>query len=75
MCRDEVMTEAEKLSGSPPGSQAFFGSLQNATTKLWKCLPDEEQQVYVRLANKWSGEPPPANIQARYATLNTLILT
>jgi hypothetical protein len=75
MCRDEVMTEVEKLSGSPPGSWAFFGSLQNATTKLWKCLPDEEQQVYVRLANKWLGEPPPANIQARYATLNTLILT
>ncbi|KAN0125338.1 hypothetical protein V8E53_015595, partial [Lactarius tabidus] len=68
MCRDEVMTEAEKLSGSPPGSRAFFGSLQNATTKLWKCLPDEEQQVYVRLANKWSGEPPPANIQARMAS-------
>ncbi|KAN0141769.1 hypothetical protein V8E53_000231 [Lactarius tabidus] len=68
MCRDEVMTEAEKLSGSPPGSRAFFSSLQNATTKLWKCLPNEEQQVYVRLANKWSGEPPPANIQARMAS-------
>ncbi|KAN0141562.1 hypothetical protein V8E53_000024 [Lactarius tabidus] len=75
MCHDEVMTEAEKLSGSPPGSRAFFGSLQNATMKLWKCLPDEEQQVYVRLANKWSGEPPPANIQARMASSedNTIV--
>ena len=66
MCRDEVMMEAEKLSGSPPGSRAFLGSLQNATTKLWNSLPDDERQVYVNLADKWSEEPPPANIQARY---------
>jgi hypothetical protein len=75
MCRDEVTAEAERLSGSPPGSRAFFGSLQNVTTKLWKSLPKDEQQLYVRLANKWSDEPPPANIQARYAILIPFILS
>jgi hypothetical protein len=74
MCWDEVMTEVEEISGTLPSSRAFLGSLQDATMKLWKRLPDDEQQVYVRLANKWSDEPPPPNIQARYAMLNILIL-
>ncbi|KAN0135027.1 hypothetical protein V8E53_007145 [Lactarius tabidus] len=65
---DEVMTEAEEMSGALPGSWAFLGSLQDVTTKLWKELSDNEQQLYVRLANKWSDEPPPANIQARMAS-------
>ena len=66
MCRDEVMMEAEEMSGSLPGSQAFLGSLQDATTKLWKRLTPGVQQIYVHLAKKWSDEPPPPNIQARY---------
>lgn len=74
MCRDEVMMEAEEMSDAPPGSQAFLGSLQDATTKLWKNLPDEEQQLYVRLAKKWSEEPPPPHIQARYVVPNSLKL-
>jgi hypothetical protein len=75
MCRDEVMTEAEEMSGALPGSRAFLGSLQDATTKLWKELSDNEQQLYVRLASKWSDEPPPANIQARCVIiLNIFIL-
>jgi hypothetical protein len=73
MCRDEVMTEAEEMSGAPPGSQAFLGSLQDATTKLWKNLPDSEQQLYVRLSKKWSNEAPPPHIQARYVTFTLLI--
>ncbi|KAN0141412.1 hypothetical protein V8E53_000657 [Lactarius tabidus] len=68
MCRDEVMTEAEEMSGALPGSRAFLGSLQDTTTKLWKELSDDEQQLYVRLTSKWSDEPPPANIQARMAS-------
>ncbi|KAN0136039.1 hypothetical protein V8E53_006200 [Lactarius tabidus] len=43
MCRDEVMTEAEEMSGDLPGSRAFMGSLQDATTKLWKNISDEER--------------------------------
>jgi hypothetical protein len=66
MCRDEVMMEAEKMSGAPPGSRAFLGCLQDATTKLWNSRSDEEQQMYVRLSNKWSEEAPPPDIQARY---------
>jgi hypothetical protein len=66
MCRDEIMLEAEHMSGSQPGSQAFLGSLQDATTKLWKRLTDGEQQIYMNLAQKWSDHSPPPNIQARY---------
>ena len=70
MCRDEVMMEAEEMSGAPPGSQAFLGSLQDATTKLWKRLSAGERQIYVNLSKKWSDEFPPPNIQARYAPFN-----
>jgi hypothetical protein len=60
------MTEAEKMSGSPPGSRAFLACLQEATTKLWNSRSDEEQQMYVRLSKKWSETSPPPDIQARY---------
>jgi hypothetical protein len=66
MCRDEVMMKTEEMSGSPPGSRAFLGCLQDATTTMWNLLPDEDQELYARLAKKWSDEAPPANIQARY---------
>ena len=61
------MMEAEEMSGSPPGSQAFLGCLQDATTRLWKMLSEDEQDLYARLARKWSGNAPPPDIQARYA--------
>jgi hypothetical protein len=60
------MMEAEEMSGALPGSQAFLGSLQDATTKLWTRLPSEEQDVFASLAKKWSEEAPPPHIQARY---------
>jgi hypothetical protein len=68
MCQDKVIMEAEEMSGSPPGSQAFLGYLQKATTKLWNDLSDAEQELYVNLAKKWLDQPPPPNIQARYVT-------
>jgi hypothetical protein len=76
MCRDEVMTKAEEMSGDLPGSCAFMGSLQDMTTKLWKNISDEERLVYVKLAKKWSDEPPPLHIQARHINiiLNPLTL-
>jgi hypothetical protein len=61
------MLEAEEMSGAPPGSQAFLGSLQDATTKLWQRLSEEEQELFASLAKKWSDNAPPPNIQARYA--------
>jgi len=74
MCRDEVMMEAEEMSGAPPGSQAFLGSLQDATTRLWARLLLEEQDVFTRLAKKWSEEAPPPDIQARYFIYQSLTL-
>ena len=65
MCRDEVMMEAQLMLGALPGSQAFLGSLQDATTKLWNELSTAEQQIYVNLSKKWSDQFPPPDIQAR----------
>jgi hypothetical protein len=66
MCRDEVMMEAEDMCGAPPGSQAFLGSLQDATSKLWKRLSEADQQTFANLAKKWSEEAPPPIVQSRY---------
>jgi hypothetical protein len=60
------MMEAEEMSGAPPGSQAFLGSLQSATTKLWERLSAADQQTFSNLAKKWSDEAPPPKVQARY---------
>ncbi len=61
------MLEAEEMSGAPPGSRAFLGSLQDATSKLWRRLSEEEQELYASLAKKWSDNAPPPNVQARCA--------
>lgn len=66
MCRDVVMKEAAVMSGARPGSQAFLGSLQDATSKLWKELSDKDQEEYAETASEWSDNAPPPKIQARY---------
>ncbi|KAI9429319.1 hypothetical protein BJY52DRAFT_1232631 [Lactarius psammicola] len=66
--RDEVMLEVEQMSGACPGSQAFLGSLQDATTKIWSTLSAEDQQRYSNLATRWLDDAPPPHIQARMAS-------
>jgi hypothetical protein len=68
------MIEAEEMSGAPPGSQAFLGSLQDATTKLWKWLSEADQLIYAKLAKKWLDEAPPPNIQSRYSSTEAIHL-
>ena len=46
------MMEAQLMAGALPGSQAFLGSLQDVTTKLWNELSKAEQQIYVNLSKK-----------------------
>ncbi|KAI9446937.1 hypothetical protein BJY52DRAFT_1228587 [Lactarius psammicola] len=69
---DEVMLEAEQMSGARPGSQAFLGSLQDATTKIWSTLSVEDQQRYSNLATRWSDDAPPPHIQASDEANNLL---
>jgi hypothetical protein len=59
------MELAQELSGGVPGSQAFLGALQDATTRLWKLLTIEEQEHYAEVAIDWSVNAPPKSIQAK----------
>ena len=59
------MELTQKMSGGVPGSQAFLGALQDATTHLWKTLSDEEQDRYATIAKEWSNDRPPKDIQAK----------
>ncbi|KAH9031440.1 hypothetical protein EDB83DRAFT_2319252 [Lactarius deliciosus] len=65
--KEEITQLAKKLSGGLPGSQAFLGALQDATTSLWKKLPIEEQEQYAEIAKEWSEDRPPRDIQAKMA--------
>ncbi|KAH9062594.1 hypothetical protein EDB83DRAFT_2315452 [Lactarius deliciosus] len=65
--KEEITQLAKKLSGGLPGSQAFLGALQDATTLLWKKLPIEEQEQYAEIAKEWSEDRPPRDIQAKMA--------
>jgi hypothetical protein len=67
MSRDEIKATAERISGAVPGSQAFLGSLQDATTIHWRKLTEVQQDAYEDMARKWSKTAPPPHIQARYA--------
>jgi hypothetical protein len=64
--KDEIGKLTRQISGGVPGSQAYLGALQDATTQLWKKLSSEEQQFYANLAKEWSDEKPPRHIQAKY---------
>jgi hypothetical protein len=59
------MELAQQISGDVPGSQAFLGSLQDATTELWQRLSSDEQEEYAETAKDWSENAPPNHIQAR----------
>ncbi|KAH9012087.1 hypothetical protein EDB85DRAFT_1900550, partial [Lactarius pseudohatsudake] len=65
--KEEVTQLAQKLSGGVPGSEAFLGALQDATTSLWKKLSIEEQEPYADIAKEWSEDKPPRDIQAKMA--------
>ena len=68
MCHNEVMIKAEEMSGAPPESQAFLGSLQDATIRLWRALSSNGQKRYENLAKMWSDQAPLPDVQARYVT-------
>ena len=64
----QITELTQQISGGVPGSQAFLGALQDATTQLWKKLSSEEQDKYRVLAKEWSDERPPKHIQAKHVT-------
>jgi len=64
--RDDIGRLAQEMSGAAPGSQAYLGALQNATTHFWKDLSEEEQDEYEDMARDWSENGPPSHIQTRY---------
>jgi hypothetical protein len=59
------MELTQQMSGGVPGSQAFLGALQDATTSLWTKLPSEEQERYAKIAKEWSEDRPPRHIQTK----------
>ena len=69
--KEEIGRLTGQISGGVPGSQAYLGALQNATTQLWKKLSTKEQEFYVDLAKEWSDRKPPKHIQAKYVTVPT----
>jgi hypothetical protein len=69
----DVTELTKKMSGGAPGSQAFLGALQDATTSLWKKLSDEEQEQYADIAKEWSEDRPPKQIQAKYVISHIFI--
>ncbi|KAH9036288.1 hypothetical protein EDB84DRAFT_1437709 [Lactarius hengduanensis] len=64
----DIMKLAEDMSGAAPGTETFFGSIQDATTELWKKLPVEEQERFAQTAEEWSDNGPPKGIQAKMAS-------
>ncbi|KAI9430115.1 hypothetical protein H4582DRAFT_2087529 [Lactarius indigo] len=63
-----VLRLAKETSGTEPGSPAFIGALQDATTALWNELSIEDQEEYQESAREWSEKTPPKNIQSRMAS-------
>ncbi|KAH9017443.1 hypothetical protein EDB84DRAFT_1566833 [Lactarius hengduanensis] len=65
--KEDITELAKKMSGGVPGSEAFLGALQDATTSLWMTLSSEEQVPYAECAKEWSEDRPPRDVQAKMA--------
>ncbi|KAN0139064.1 hypothetical protein V8E53_003066 [Lactarius tabidus] len=65
--KDKIGELTGQISGDVPGSQAYLGALQDATTRLWKERSREDQDSYAVRAKEWSDEKPPKHIQAKMA--------
>jgi hypothetical protein len=64
--KKKIITDrAKEVSGHAPGSQEFFGALQDATTHFWRELSEEDIDIYEGTAAEWSYIAPPRHIQAR----------
>lgn len=61
----KVTDLTQKVSRGVPGSNAFLGALQDATTTLWKKISSDEQARYAGIAKEWSDNRPPKDIQAK----------
>jgi hypothetical protein len=59
------MELTKDICGDVPGSQAFFGALQDVTTRLWKKLSSQEQVKFRALAKEWLDDRPPNHVQAK----------
>src|ERR1700761_296627 len=63
--QEEILALAIDTSGLEPGTPAFLGALQDATTTLWKNTAKADQDDYVHAAKEWSEKSPPSHIQSR----------
>src|SRR5882762_3856448 len=55
-------TESSGLSGRQP---RFTGAFQIELSRLWKGISMEDQQHYKALAESWSAQRPPEEVQMR----------
>ncbi|KAF8261097.1 hypothetical protein EI94DRAFT_1705813 [Lactarius quietus] len=63
--KDDIMKLAQDVSEGAPGSQAFLGALQDATTQFWNELSIGEIEMYEEIVREWSENGPPDHIQLR----------
>ncbi len=55
-------TESSRYSSGQPG---YTGTLQLELSRLWKKASENEKKKYQALADSWSTNQPPENVQAR----------
>ena len=63
--KEVIMAHAQDISGGAPGSQAFLGALQDATTHFWNDLSTDDVEMYEDMVRDWSENAPPHHIQSR----------
>jgi len=63
--RAQVLDETTKSSGLSGRQPGFAGAFQTELSRLWKGAMVEEQQRCQALADRWSSEMPPEQVQAK----------
>jgi len=62
--RDEVLDETTKSSGLSGRQPGFAGEFQKALSRLWNDATVEEKQRCQAMADRWSVDMPPVELQA-----------
>jgi hypothetical protein len=60
-----ILEQTTKTSGLSGGQPGFTGALQTELSSQWKELPFHDKQHYQALADQWSADKPPQDVQSR----------
>ena len=66
LCKANIHSQIAATTNAAPGTKAYLGEYQWATTAIIKGLSDEKIAEFQEIASRWNVEGPPTDIKQLY---------